>query len=488
MNPSHEIAYRIDPALWVRNVLGIEPTPWQDDFLRAKLGASIIVLTARQIGKTTVAGWAIAHCMLYTPNSLSVVAAVSLRQGEETLGRIRKCLIKAGAKLTTDKAQAIGLQNGSRVLALPENDDSIRGLTVDGWIVVDEAARVNEELIAAVLPMRARKPEARFAMLSTAWSRTDPFWAVWSSEDPCWLRLKATVDVHPGLYEPEYLERVRRTLGEMAYNREYLGIPAGTHTSPFTWDLYDQGVRVHTPLVASNPSVRGRTYNAGDVMSWPLYKPIIAHDVGRSRDRSTAVVGGPNPLGPEQLGIVAAHELPLNLFGSDRANALARIDQIYDHSCLIVVDLSNDASYAEIGMQTFGRRVVGLHIGPHGDGMEAERRSTKFGSLWVYKVGRTFLLEQLHTQLTSDLVRLGPSADIRRAYEQLANLAVEFPEGGHTIYRCPVGQHDDLGISLAMLAWAARHPHLPMWMRDVAARRQPKRRAPDPRDVWAAFV
>src|SRR6516162_9296353 len=185
MNPSHEIAYSMDPALWARNVLGIEPTAWQDDFLRAKLGASIIVLTARQVGKTTVAIWAIAHCMLYTPNSLSVIAAPSLRQGEETLLRIRECLIKAGAKLTTDRAQAIGLENGSRVLALPENDDSIRGRTV-------------------------------------------PFWAVWSNEDPSWLRLKATADV-PGLYDPEYLERVRRTLGEAAYNREYLGIPVGSH-------------------------------------------------------------------------------------------------------------------------------------------------------------------------------------------------------------------------------------------------------------------
>ena len=487
MNTSHELAYSIDPALWVRNALGIEPTLWQDDFLRAKLGASIIVLTARQIGKTTVAGWAIAHCMLYTPNSLSVIAAPSLRQGEETLLRIRECLIKAAAKLTTDKAQAIGLENGSRVLALPENDDSIRGLTVDGWIVVDEAARVSEELIAAVLPMRARKPEARFAMLSTAWSRTDPFWAVWSNEDPSWLRLKATADV-PGLYEPEYLERVRRTLGEVAYNREYLGIPTGTHTSPFAWDLYDRGVRVHTPLVASNPSFNSRTYNAGDVMSWPLYKPIIAHDVGRSRDRSTAVVGGNNPFGHEQLGIVAAHELPLNLFASDRANALARIDQTYNHNCLIVADLSNDASYAEILMQTFGRRVVGLHIGPYGDGMEAERRFTQYGSLLVYKIGRTFLLEQFHTQLQSDLVRFGPSADIRRGYEQLANLAVDFPEGGRTIYHCPAGQHDDLGISFAMLAWAARHPHLTYWWRTAQPVRPSHQPSMSAAGAWRAFT
>jgi len=65
------------------------------------------------------------------------------------------------------------------VLALPGADDSIRGLTVNGWIIADEAARLTTDLIAAVRPMRARCPEARFAMLSTAYSRTDPFWTTW---------------------------------------------------------------------------------------------------------------------------------------------------------------------------------------------------------------------------------------------------------------------------------------------------------------------
>ena len=80
------------------------------------------------------------------------------------------------------------------MLALPGSDNSIRGLTVDGWIVADEAARLSEDLIAALRPMRARRPQTRFAMLSTAWSRTDPFWMAWTSDDPSWLRLKATAD------------------------------------------------------------------------------------------------------------------------------------------------------------------------------------------------------------------------------------------------------------------------------------------------------
>jgi hypothetical protein len=97
-------------------------------------------------------------------------------------------------KLVTDNVFRLELENGSRVLALPGSDDSVRGLTVDGWIVADEAARITTDLIAALRPMRARKPEARLAMLSTAWSRTDPFWLAWTGDDPSWIRLKATAD------------------------------------------------------------------------------------------------------------------------------------------------------------------------------------------------------------------------------------------------------------------------------------------------------
>ena len=184
MSKLRELAYRIDPALCVREVLGIEPTAWQMEFLRAPCGASIIALTARQAGKTTTAAWAIAHCMLFTPGSLSVIACPAQRQSGEAVRRVREILLKLGVELKSDHVYGLELTNGSRVLALPGSDDSIRGLTVDGWIVADEAARLSEELIAALRPMRARRPQARFAMLSTARTRIDPFWKVWSNDSP----------------------------------------------------------------------------------------------------------------------------------------------------------------------------------------------------------------------------------------------------------------------------------------------------------------
>src|SRR5580698_8458189 len=74
MNNLSELAYRIDPAQWVERELGFQPRDWQKQFLRTPRGAQVAVLTARQVGKTTAASWAIAHTMITAPGSLSVIA------------------------------------------------------------------------------------------------------------------------------------------------------------------------------------------------------------------------------------------------------------------------------------------------------------------------------------------------------------------------------------------------------------------------------
>lgn len=236
MNSLSDLAYALDPVLWVQEVLKVDPTPWQCQYLRAPRGASIIALTARQTGKTTVAAWAIAHCMMFRPGSLSVIACPAQRQSAEAVRKVREILHSVGVVLKVDNVYGLELDNGSRVLALPGSDDSIRGLTVDGWIVADEAARLDTDLISALRPMRARRPEARLAMLSTAYSRSDPFWNAWAGDDLSWLRLKATAEI-PGLFDQAFLDRERLALGQHKFDREYLGIPNGGITSPFNWEL-----------------------------------------------------------------------------------------------------------------------------------------------------------------------------------------------------------------------------------------------------------
>jgi hypothetical protein len=221
-----------------------------------------------------------------------------------------------------------------------------------------------------------------------------------------------------------------------------------------------------------------------DPQTWRYFKPpIIAHDVGRSRDRSTAVIGGNSPFDPKLIGITELIELPQGLFGSPRASALAEVDRRYYSNAIIIADLSNDATYAEVLFETFGQRVIGLHISRGGDGMTFERRLVRNGTIAVYTIGRTHLLELFHSLLQSGQIRMSEEPMSRRAFEQLANLETEFRESG-MVYTCPSGQHDDLGVSCAMLAWAAQHPHLQWWYANLLAARRP--RHPRPKFNWTA--
>ena len=163
-----------------------------------------------------------------------------------------------------------------------------------------------------------------------------------------------------------------------------------------------------------------------DPRRYPIKVPIIAHDVGRTNDRSTAVVGGHClPFFGQQLLVQEFRELPVGIYGSQLANELAKIDQNYNRDCLIVADLSNDATYGEVLFDTFGRRVIGVQIGRSGDGMTRQHRRVKNGVIPVYNVGRTFLLELLLAELRNQNIRLPESAEARHTFEQLAALERE---------------------------------------------------------------
>jgi hypothetical protein len=220
--------------------------------------------------------------------------------------------------------------------------------------------------------------------------------------------------------------------------------------------------------------------------TWPVFRPlIIAHDVGRVRDRYTAVVCGGSPFQSDVLGILELEELPQGLYGSARASALATFDRRYQSNALIVADLSNEASYGEFLYQTFGLRVIGLQISHHGDGMNPERRPVGHGAMLVYTVGRSHLIERFHSLMATRMVRFVKGPMSERAFAQLADLQTEMRESG-TVYRTLPGHHDDLGISCCMLAFAAQHPHLRYWMTNAFAERMP--RPPQPKITSAAWT
>ena len=56
--------------------------------------------------------------------------------------------------MVNESAAALTLANGSRVLSLPGSEATVRGYAAD-FLIVDEAARVPDELLAGIRPMLA---------------------------------------------------------------------------------------------------------------------------------------------------------------------------------------------------------------------------------------------------------------------------------------------------------------------------------------------
>ena len=87
---------------------------------------------------------------------------------------------------------------------------------------------------------------------------------------------------------------------------------------------------------------------------------LIVHDVGCTKNRSTAVVGGRTILAPGLSLLKQFEELPQGLIGSARAEALAAIDRLYWGKALILADLTFDPTYAEIHVR--GRNVGHINV------------------------------------------------------------------------------------------------------------------------------
>ena len=76
-------------------------------------------------------------------------------------------------------------------------------------------------------------------------------------------------------------------------------------------------------------------------------------------------------------------------------------------ACAAIVDLTYDPSYADILVERFGERVIGLQITSTGDTIDNwEERQLKRGRILVYKVSRTYLLDLLLREMQNETVRI----------------------------------------------------------------------------------
>jgi Terminase large subunit, T4likevirus-type, N-terminal len=246
---SHDLELALDRVAFAE-ALGLDPDPWQQDLLRSS-SDRIILNCSRQSGKSTMTAVITFHRALYHPGSLILCLAPALRQSQELFGKVLGFYRDLGRPVSpqAERKLSLELENGSRIVTLPGTEKTIRGFSGTALLVLDEAARVADELYFAVKPMLAVSGGA-LMMMSTPYGKRGVFFEEWTGRGG-WERYEVPADKCPRISE-EFLEEERASLPPWVYRQEYECSFEETEDQVFTTDLIDRAVTSEVkPLFAS---------------------------------------------------------------------------------------------------------------------------------------------------------------------------------------------------------------------------------------------
>jgi len=231
-------AFKLDPVLWAREALDYHPDTWAQRVMMSP-ARYVIENVSRQAGKSTCAAAMALHRAEFFPRSLILVVSPTLRQSGELQ---RKCMSYYDlvdpdhTGLVEDAKLSVQLRNGSRIIALPGQEDNLRGYSAPDLIIEDEASRVKDELHVAIRPMLATN-QGRLILLSTPNGQVGHFHRIFTEGGDEWLKISVPADQIPRI-SPEFLANERLNMTESQFRQEYFCEFMEAEGAVFSSDLF----------------------------------------------------------------------------------------------------------------------------------------------------------------------------------------------------------------------------------------------------------
>ena len=178
-----------------------------------------ILNCSRQIGKSTIAALKAVHSAHFHPGITIVVTSPTKQQSREFIRKARTFALLSGSSLRGSR-ESVEFKNGSRIIAIAANEDTVRGFSAVALLIVDEAARVKDEVYFALLPTLAVSGGAVW-LLSTPKGKRGFFYAEWNSSDfEGWAKMRTKAQDCARI-TPEFLHKQKRRLGERRFMQDY---------------------------------------------------------------------------------------------------------------------------------------------------------------------------------------------------------------------------------------------------------------------------
>ena len=224
---------RADPTRYLYDA-GFTPDPWQADMLTSTAKRFILCIS-RQAGKSLISAAMSLKEAFEQPESLILLLSPTQRQSSELFkDKVSRLYNALGRPIESarprDSATMLELKNGSRIVSLPGDEETVRGYSGVRLLVIDEASRVPDDLYRAVRPMLAVSGGKMLA-LSTPFGKRGWFFEEWHGANG-WKRIKLRADECPRITK-EFLEEERIALGNFWFDQEYSCVFNDTISSLF---------------------------------------------------------------------------------------------------------------------------------------------------------------------------------------------------------------------------------------------------------------
>lgn len=235
-----DFARALDPVLLARDC-GIEPDAVQQTLLTTT-SRKVLVNCCRQWGKSTTTAVLALHEALYAAPAMIVLVSPSQPQSTELFRKVHAFWeqLEGVPRAKQENLTRMELDNGSRIVSLPGSEKTTRGYSGVTLVVMDEAARVPDELLAAVRPMLATT-DGRFIGLTTPKGKRGWFYENWKSDDPSWERISVKGVDCPRISK-EFLADEMKTYGPLRFSEEYECAFIDSETAAFSSALIEMAL------------------------------------------------------------------------------------------------------------------------------------------------------------------------------------------------------------------------------------------------------
>ena len=228
----------MDAAEFAKTRLAFDPDEPQREMLLSKTKRAILNCT-RQWGKSSLAAAKAVYRAFTVAKCTVLVASPGDRQSGEFIRKAEEMVEHLDIRPRGDgyNQRSLLLPNGSRIVGLPASEPKVRGFSALSMLVIDEAARVSDELYHALRPMLA-VGNGDLWLMSTPCGKRGFFYETWEHAGPEWLRVRVPATECPRISK-EFLEEQRSVMGPASFRQEHMCEFTGSGLGVFDRDLVE---------------------------------------------------------------------------------------------------------------------------------------------------------------------------------------------------------------------------------------------------------